>query len=229
MKRVGVVIFPGSNCDRETVRAFAGNGAFEVVEVWHNASLPTGLDLVVLPGGWSYGDTLRAGTIARFARVMNGIVTYARDGGLVMGICNGFQVLTEAGLLPGALARNASLRFRCEVATCRIESCHSPFTRAIAPGTVMPLPIAHGEGRFVADEETLDLLEGDGMIALRYCNASGNFTSSSNPNGSLRGIAGIVNRTGNIFGLMPHPERRCHPLLGGCEGAPLLFSWADGG
>lgn len=225
MKRVGVVIFPGTNCEEETLRAYQVEGLFTAEYIWHSEPLPKGFDLIILPGGWSYGDTLRAGAIARFSKVMEGIIEFSKQGGLVMGICNGFQVLTEAGLLPGALARNSSLRFRCETVYCKVEPCNSPFVRSLQ-GKVYPLPIAHGEGRYVADEKTLERLEANGQIALRYCNSRGLATTESNPNGSLRNIAGIVNREGNVIGMMPHPERRNDPLVGGAEGADLLYTWA---
>lgn len=226
MKRVGVVVFPGTNCEQETIRAFSVPGQYEVTEVWYDNPLPSGLDLVILPGGWSYGDTLRAGTIARFSKVMTGIVEHAKAGGFVLGICNGFQILTESGLLPGALARNEHLRFRCEVVHCRVEQCNSPFVQSIKSGSVYPLPIAHGEGRYVADEKTLERLEANGQIALRYSSPRGITTNKSNPNGSLRNIAGIVNRDGNVMGLMPHPERRANAITGGDEGLALLHAWS---
>ncbi|MCX7834768.1 MAG: phosphoribosylformylglycinamidine synthase subunit PurQ [bacterium] len=224
MKRVGVVLFPGTNCEVETLRAYQIQDRFNAELIWHNEPLPKGFDLIILPGGWSYGDTLRAGAIARFSRVMEGVVEFSKQGGLVLGICNGFQILTEAGLLPGALARNSKLRFRCETVFCKVEHCNSPFVRSLQ-GKIYPLPIAHGEGRFVADDKTLERLEANGQIALRYCNNRGMATPESNPNGSLRNIAGIVNREGNVFGLMPHPERRNDPLVGGTEGADLLYNW----
>ena len=226
MKNVGIVIFPGTNCDREAIRIYAHSDRFAVRDVWYDDPLPSGFDLVFLPGGWSYGDTLRAGAIARFSKVMTGIIEHAKNGGLVIGICNGFQILTEAGLLPGAIARNSSLRFRCEVVNCRVETCNTQFFKGIKPGTVVPLPIAHGEGRYVADDKTLERLEAHGLVALRYCDHRTLTTEKSNPNGSLRNIAGIVNREGNVLGMMPHPERRANALVGGVEGIPLLTAWA---
>jgi phosphoribosylformylglycinamidine synthase subunit PurQ / glutaminase len=227
VKRVGVVLFPGTNCEMETLRAFDVPGRFEAVEVWHDSFLPSNLDMIVLPGGWSYGDTLRGGTIARFAKVMTDVIEFAKAGGLVMGICNGFQVLTECGLLPGALARNSALRFRCELVQCRVEQSNSLFLKNLKPGTVYPLPIAHGEGRYVADEKTLEKMEAHGQIVLRYCNNRGISNDSSNPNGSMRNIAGVMNRAGNILGFMPHPERSLHPLSDTQSGAELLYSWAN--
>lgn len=226
MKTVGVLLFPGTNCEEETLRAYSIEGKFQSKLIWHNESLPKGLDLVVLPGGWSYGDTLRAGAIARFSKVMLDVIEFSKAGGLVMGICNGFQILTEAGLLPGALARNASLRFRCETIHFKIEPSTSPFLRN-SQGRILPLPIAHGEGRYVADEKTLERLESNGQIALRYCNQRGISTLESNPNGSMRNIAGVTNREGNVLGLMPHPERRNDLLTGGTEGSSLLYSWVN--
>ncbi len=227
MKRVGVVIFPGTNCDQEAIRVFDQSEQFSVTDLWYDDPLPGNLDLVILPGGWSYGDTLRAGAIARFSKIMPGVIDHANRGGLVMGICNGFQILTESGLLPGALARNSSLRFRCEVVHCRIESAKTPFFNGLVAGSVVPLPIAHGEGRFVADTVTLKQLEDDGLIALRYCTTTGETSNSANPNGSINNIAGIVSRNGNVFGLMPHPERLANELVNGLAGYPLMTAWAS--
>jgi phosphoribosylformylglycinamidine synthase subunit PurQ / glutaminase len=217
--RIAVVQFPGTNCERETARSLAAAGLSPEI-VWHADEFPRQTyAAVVLPGGFAYGDHLRAGAIARFSRVMRGIQDFAEDGGLVLGICNGFQVLLEAGLLPGAMVRNASLQFRGEWVHCRVERTDTPFTRACRIGQVLRLPIAHGEGNYVS------LAEPEGVV-LRYCDAYGQITPKSNPNGSQDAIAGIVNARGNVFGLMPHPERAADPLLGSCDGQFILESLA---
>jgi phosphoribosylformylglycinamidine synthase len=209
-----VVQFPGTNCERETVRSLQASTECGVEVLWHADPFPgERYAAVVLPGGFAHGDHLRAGAIARFSPVMPGIQEFARQGGLVLGICNGFQVLLEAGLLPGAMLRNASLQFRSEWVWCRVERTDTPFTSACQPGQLLRLPIAHGEGNYVS----LDSLDPEG-VALRYCDAEGNVTASANPNGSRDGIAGIANTTGNVFGLMPHPERGDDLLLGSTDG-----------
>jgi phosphoribosylformylglycinamidine synthase subunit PurQ / glutaminase len=216
---IAVVQFPGTNCERETARSLAtqfGSGRVDIV--WHADAFPTdAYAAVVLPGGFAYGDHLRAGAIARFSRAMSGIQEFARRGGLVLGICNGFQVLLEAGLLPGAMVRNASLQFRSQWVWCRVERTDTPFTRACQVGQVLRLPIAHGEGNYVSLSET----EG---VVLRYCDRDGNITSAANPNGSFGNIAGVANRDGNVFGLMPHPERAADPLLGSADGCFVFES-----
>ncbi len=218
--RIAVVQFPGTNCERETVRSLEAATRCPVDVVWHaDEFLSDGYAAAVLPGGFAHGDHLRAGAIARFSPVMRGIQEFARGGGLVLGICNGFQVLLEAGLLSGAMLRNASLQFRSEWVWCRVERTDTPFTSACTVGQVLRLPIAHGEGNYVS----LDRPEG---VALRYCDADGNVTPSANPNGSQDGIAGLANASGNIFGLMPHPERADDPLLGSCDGRFVFESLA---
>ncbi len=220
--RIAVVQFPGTNCERETVRSVQAATGCGVEVVWHADPFPTDrFAAVVLPGGFAHGDHLRAGAIARFAPVMDGIQDFARAGGLVLGICNGFQVLLEAGLLPGAMLRNASLQFRSEWVWCRVERTDTPFTSACTIGQVLRLPIAHGEGNYVS----VDRLETEG-VALRYCDANGNVTASANPNGAQDGIAGLANARGNVFGLMPHPERADDPLLGSCDGRFVFESLA---
>src|SRR5438874_2006514 len=217
---MAVVQFPGTNCERETARALSACVEAPVDVIWHAEAFP--LDryaAVVLPGGFAYGDHLRAGAIARFAPVMRGIQDFARRGGLVLGICNGFQVLLEAGLLPGAMLRNASLQFRSEWVWCRVERTDTPFTSACSVGQVLRLPIAHGEGNYVSFAEP----EG---VALRYCDAHGRVTAAANPNGSRDGLAGIVSARGNVFGLMPHPERADDPLLGSQDGRLIFESLA---
>jgi phosphoribosylformylglycinamidine synthase len=216
--RIAVVQFPGTNCERETVRALSALTPAPVDLIWH--AEPLAIDAyaaVVLPGGFAYGDHLRAGAIARFSPVMTGIQAFAQRGGLVLGICNGFQVLLEAGLLPGAMLHNASLQFRSEWVYCRVERVDTPFTSACVPGQVLRLPIAHGEGNYVAPGDPVD-------VVLRYCDANGNVTPASNPNGSQDGVAGIINAKGNVFALMPHPERASDPLLGSEDGRVILES-----
>jgi phosphoribosylformylglycinamidine synthase len=220
--RVAVVQFPGTNCERETARALRSVIDGDQVDViWHADPFPANVyGAVVLPGGFAYGDHLRAGAIARFSRVMRGIERFAADGGLVIGICNGFQVLLEAGLLPGAMLRNASLEFRSEWVYCRVERTDTPLTRACHVGQVLKLPIAHGEGNYVAPDTD------DANVVFRYCTAQGELTPEANPNGSMRNIAGITNAAGNVVALMPHPERANEPLLGSADGRLLFDSLA---
>jgi phosphoribosylformylglycinamidine synthase subunit PurQ / glutaminase len=218
--RIAVVQFPGTNCERETARSLSACFDGPVDVIWHAEAFP--LDryaMVVLPGGFAYGDHLRAGAIARFSPVMQGIQTFAQAGGLVLGICNGFQVLLEAGLLPGAMLRNASLQFRSEWVWCRVERTDTPFTSACRLGQVLRLPIAHGEGNYVSVSDPRG-------VVLRYCDADGNVTSDANPNGAQDAIAGIVNAGGNVFGLMPHPERASEALLGSTDGRFIFESLA---
>ena len=215
--RFAVVRFPGTWSDRDTVLALEGMGQ-ETAILWHRETSLDGFDAVVLPGGFSYGDYLRCGAIARFSPIMQAVQEFAARGGPVIGICNGFQVLCESGLLPGALIRNDSLQFRCEWTWLRREGHGSPWTSAIPEGAVLHIPISHGEGNYFADEATLDELERAGRVAFRYCDASGAVTPAANPNGSVRNIAGITNERGNVLGMMPHPERACDALLGGTDG-----------
>jgi phosphoribosylformylglycinamidine synthase len=212
--RFAVIVFPGSNCDEDAARAVRRVLAAPVDLVWHQTGSLAGYDAVILPGGFAYGDYLRAGAIARFAPVMEAVRQHAAAGRPVLGICNGFQVLTEAGLLPGALLLNDSLRFRSEIVPLRVETTETVFTAGYEAGQVIRLPIAHGQGRYTADAATLDDLCQRDLIVLRYAGA--------NPNGSADAIAGIVNRGRNVLGLMPHPERAVHSLLGSTDGAPLF-------
>jgi len=221
--RAAVVRFPGSNCDEDTVFALATLGA-EVTRVWHTNTELEGVDLVVLPGGFSYGDYLRSGAMAALSPVMTAVKHFADRGGLVLGICNGFQLLTEARLLPGALARNAELHFVCDRVHVRVEHADSPFTAACAPGEVLALPVAHGEGRYVADPEVLARLGAENRVVFRYCTAAGELSDAANPNGSAGHIAGILSARGNVCGLMPHPERAVDPLLGGTDGQKVFAS-----
>ncbi len=210
---IGVVVFPGSNCDRDVRWAIEGCLGAPTRFLWHETRDLTGLEAVILPGGFSYGDYLRCGAIARFAPVLQSLVDFVDQGKKVLGICNGFQVLTELGLLPGALTRNRDLHFICEPALLSVSSSRSPWLAPYPRGETLVLPIAHGEGRFQCSSDTLKKLEDEDSIALRYQN---------NPNGSISNIAGITNAKGNVLGLMPHPERACDPLTGGIDGKEIL-------
>src|SRR5258707_139200 len=212
--KFGVVVFPGSNCDHDAFYAI-GNILKKPVEfIWHQSEDLAGCDAIILPGGFAHGDYLRAGAIARFSPVMAAVERFARADGLVWGICNGFQVLLEAGLLPGAMQRNASLRFRCDWVHVRVEHNRSPYTAACQPGQVLRLPIAHGEGNYFAPPDVLAQLEAEGRILLRYSDARGAVTAAANPNGSAANVAGLASAGGNVFALMPHPERASEALLG---------------
>ena len=222
--RFAVIVFPGTNCDRDTHHVLTSVLKQEADLVWHQETELSSYDCLVLPGGFAHGDHLRAGAIARFSPVMSAVARFAAAGRPVIGICNGFQVLLEAGLLPGAMLPNASRQFRCEWVSVRVESNRSRFLTAAAPGAVMRLPIAHGEGRYFASDATLSELQEHDQIALKYCDAEGRVTDSSNPNGSLQGIAGVTNREGNVLGLMPHPERASEPELGSVDGRMMFES-----
>jgi phosphoribosylformylglycinamidine synthase len=215
--RVGVVVFPGSNCELDCRRAFDGLGA-QVEMIWHGDARLPDVDLVVLPGGFAHGDYLRTGALARFSPVMDAVAEHAAAGGLVLGICNGFQILCEAGLLPGALRKNAGLKFLCRWTELRVDNAGTPFTSRAHEGHILTIPINHFEGNWYVDDETLRAMDENGQIVLRY---------ASNPNGSLDDAAGISNDRFNVFGLMPHPERACDPLLGSKDGALILGSILD--
>ncbi len=222
--RFGIVVFPGSNCDHDAYHVCRKVLGQDAVFLWHKDPDLKDVDVVILPGGFSYGDYLRCGAIARFSPVMREVIRFAESGGPVLGICNGFQILVEAGLLPGVLLRNASLRFACKYVHIRCDNAFTPFTTACASGEVLSIPIAHGEGNYFADEETIARLEANGQVAFRYCSPSGEITTESNPNGSLGNIAGIVNERGNVLGMMPHPERAADPLLGSTDGQKVFAS-----
>jgi len=222
--KFAVVQFPGSNCDQDCLAALRGMDGIEADYVWHKETSLRGWDAIVLPGGFSYGDYLRCGAIARFSPIMRAVVDEARAGKLVIGICNGFQILCEAGLLPGALVRNRSLHFVCDMVTTRVEVADSPFTRGLPVGALLRLPVAHGEGCYYADEKTLRELNERRQIILRYCDAAGGIVPEANPNGSVENIAGICNREGNVFGLMPHPDRACEERLGSSDGRRIFES-----
>jgi phosphoribosylformylglycinamidine synthase len=224
MPTFAVLVFPGSNCDHDAYHAAKHVFGQDARFVWHKDEALGEADVVVVPGGFSYGDYLRAGAIARFSPIMKAVVRFANEGGLVMGICNGFQVLCEAGLLPGALMRNASLRFACRDTFLRVENAETPFTNEAEPGQVLRVPVAHGEGNYTADEAALDRLEADGRVVFRYCDANGVVTPEASPNGAARNIAGIVNEAGNVLGMMPHPERCVEALVaGGRADGALVF------
>ena len=222
--KFGIVTFPGSNCDYDAYHAVVDRLGEEATYLWHKDHDLQGADVVILPGGFSYGDYLRAGAIARFSPIMREVVAHAGRGGPVLAICNGFQIACEAQLLPGALLRNAGLQFICDVVRLRVENAETRFTDRYAAGQVLRIPIAHGEGRYAADDATLDRLEGDGLVVFRYVGATGDPTPASCANGSARNIAGIINAEGNVLGMMPHPERAVDPLLGSEDGLALFES-----
>jgi phosphoribosylformylglycinamidine synthase len=213
--KFGVIVFPGSNCDHDAFYAVGTNLGQPVEYIWHDSSTLGAVDAVILPGGFAYGDYLRCGAIAKFSPVMKAVRRFANDGGLVLGVCNGFQILVEAGLLPGALIRNRGLKFICREVRLKVETTDSPFTSAARKGQTLRMPIAHGEGCYFAEERTLDELEAEDRIAFRY---------DGNPNGSLRDIAGILSRERNVMGMMPHPERATEPLMGSSDGLTVFQS-----
>ena len=222
--RSAVIVFPGSNCDRDVAVALEQIAGSKPAMVWHRDTELPAVDLVVLPGGFSYGDYLRTGAMAAHSPAMREVKARAERGLPVLGICNGFQILAEAGMLPGVLIRNRSLKYVNRFVTTRVESSQSIFTNGYAQGSVITIPIAHGEGCYYADEATLDELEANGQVAFRYCDAAGTVTQAANPNGSLRNIAGVFNRSKTVLGYMPHPERACDPLLGGTDGIGIFKS-----
>jgi phosphoribosylformylglycinamidine synthase len=225
--RFAVAVFPGSNCDIDAYRAMGAVLGQQVEYVWHRATDLSGFDGVILPGGFSYGDYLRPGAIARFSPLMTAVIRFAREGGIVIGVCNGFQLLTEAGLLPGALLRNRGLTFICDTVHVRVEHAGTAFTSRCAAGQVLRLPIAHGDGNYSVNAVTLAAMEQKGQVLLRYCSAEGTADDVHNPNGSCANIAGIVNERGNVAGMMPHPERAAESLLGGTDGLFILGSMID--
>ncbi|MBV8442248.1 MAG: phosphoribosylformylglycinamidine synthase subunit PurQ [Hyphomicrobiales bacterium] len=225
--RAAVILFPGSNREGDAARALRRATGRPPAIVWHaDHDLPSGTDLVVLPGGFSYGDYLRCGAIAARAPIMRAVASHAARGGLVLGICNGFQILCEVGLLPGVLMRNANRRFICKLQHLRVENVRATFTRGYPAGQVVRFALAHGEGNFEADDETLKRIEGERQVAFRYCDADGRVDEASNPNGSENNIAGVLNSRFNVLGLMPHPENLIDPLTGGVDGLPLFEALA---
>jgi phosphoribosylformylglycinamidine synthase subunit PurQ / glutaminase len=225
--KASVVVFPGSNCDRDVAVVIEAVTGKAPRMVWHQETELPSSDLIVLPGGFSYGDYLRSGAMAAHSPVMRAVVDRARSGVAVLGICNGFQVLTEAGLLPGVLMRNASLKFRCKDVAVRVERNDTIFTGRYDVGQAAVMPIAHKDGNYFADDETLARLEGEGLIAFRYCDADGQPVEDANPNGSRRNIAGLYDKTRKVLGLMPHPERTADPALGCVDGSGLFYSLAE--
>jgi phosphoribosylformylglycinamidine synthase len=222
MSKVGVVVFPGSNCDHDTYHVLKHVLGQDARFVWHKDAELSGLDAVVLPGGFSYGDYLRTGAIARFSPVMSAVTEFARRGGPVLGICNGFQILQEAGLLPGAMLRNRGVKFLSQPVHVRVERSDTPATAGLEPGTVLTMPIAHGDGNFYLPDEDLDRLEDEGRVVFRYAARDGRLEEAANPNGSARAIAGVCNEARNVVGLMPHPERASEPELGSADGRRIL-------
>lgn len=222
--KFGIVTFPGSNGDFDAFHAVTEILGEEAAYLWHKDHDLRGADVIILPGGFSYGDYLRAGAIARFSPIMQEVIAHAKSGGPVIGICNGFQTACEAGLLPGAMMRNSHLQFVSAVVRIRVENSDTMFTNLYETGEVLRIPIAHGDGLYVAPAEVLDALEGDGRVIFRYADARGNISADANPNGSQRNIAGIISDGGNVLGLMPHPERACSPLLGSSDGVRLFES-----
>ena len=222
--KFAVIVFPGSNCDHDAYHAAKHVLGHDAEFIWHKETNLKGADVVILPGGFSYGDYLRTGAIAQFSPVIGAVRSFAAAGGPLLGICNGFQVLCEAKMLPGALLRNRDLKFHCEHVHVRVERADTPFTVRAAVGQVLSLPIAHGEGNYFADEQTLSELESSGRVIFRYCDSAGQVTDAANPNGSLSNIAGICSERRNVVGLMPHPERACESPLGSRDGLVLFDS-----
>ncbi|HWP96732.1 MAG TPA: phosphoribosylformylglycinamidine synthase subunit PurQ [Syntrophomonadaceae bacterium] len=222
--RVGVVVFPGSNCDADCYHVIRDVLLEDVEYIWHQEKEIKGFDALILPGGFSYGDYLRTGAIARFSPVMPAVVDFAQRGGLVIGICNGFQILLEVGLLPGAMLRNRSLKFICEPVWLKVKQSSTPFTNQIPESELLQIPIAHGEGNYYCDPQTLAELQQEGRILFTYCGPNGEESDSFNPNGSLANIAAITNKEGNVLGMMPHPERCSEAVLGGSDGVKIFAS-----
>jgi phosphoribosylformylglycinamidine synthase subunit PurQ / glutaminase len=222
--KFSIIVFPGSNCDHDAYHAAKHVLGQDAEFIWHKETSLKGADVVVLPGGFSHGDYLRTGAIARFSPVMASVAQFARDGGPVLGICNGFQILCEAGLLPGAMLRNRDLKFHCEHVWIRVEQTDTPFTSRASRGQVLRIPIAHGEGNYYADPSVVRNLEADRRVIFRYADAHGQVTDEANPNGAVNGIAGICSVERNVVGLMPHPERACEPVLGSSDGLVLFES-----
>ncbi|HZH90688.1 MAG TPA: phosphoribosylformylglycinamidine synthase subunit PurQ [Pyrinomonadaceae bacterium] len=224
--KFGVIVFPGSNCDHDAYHVISKHVGQPVSFIWHRETDLAEYDALIIPGGFSYGDYLRAGALASFSPVMSSVRDFAARGGLVLGICNGFQILCESGLLPGALIRNRDLHFVCEHVRVRMESADTPFTNELRRGQILSMPVAHAEGNYICDDETLSELQSEDRIIFRYCDAAGQITPEANPNGARDNIAGICNRERNVVGLMPHPERACEDLLGSSDGRGLFHSLA---
>jgi len=230
MPKFGVIVFPGSNCDYDCYNALKNILSYECEYVWHEEQDLSDFDCVVIPGGFSYGDYLRTGSIARFSPVMESVKSFAEDGKPVIGICNGFQILVESGILPGAFLKNNSLKFVCKWTNLSVENTDTPFTCSIKPGEIIKIPVAHGEGNFYIEDHSLDDLISSSQVVFRYCDENGTPAVSSNPNGSVHNIAGICNPSGNVIGMMPHPERSCEDIIGGTDGKLIfesVFSWIE--
>lgn len=225
--KFGVVVFPGSNCDHDTYYALRKILDFDVIFLWHKQTSLGDCDVIILPGGFSYGDYLRTGAISRFSPIMNEVIQFANKGGYVLGICNGFQILLEAGLLPGVMIRNESLNFVCKNVYLKIENRNTFFTKGINGKNSLRIPIAHGEGNYFADENTLKELEDNNQIVFKYCSRDGTILMTDNPNGSVMNIAGIMNKKGNVLGMMPHPERSTDPVLGKTDGSLIFKALAN--
>jgi len=225
--KFGVLVFPGSNCDHDTFHVISEVARQPVTFLWHDADDLAGVDAVLIPGGFAYGDYLRTGAIARFSPVMQAVERFAAAGGLVLGICNGFQILTEAGLLPGALMRNSGLKYICRQVHLRVETADSPFTNQLSKGDVLQIPIGHMEGSYFCTQEGLHQLEAENRIAFRYASPGGEITREANPNGSLSNIAGILNAKRNVLGMMPHPDRSSEQLLGSADGLKIFASMVE--
>jgi phosphoribosylformylglycinamidine synthase len=224
--KFGVIVFPGSNCDHDAYHVISKHVGQPVSFIWHRETDLSDYDALIIPGGFSYGDYLRVGALASFSPVMSSVQEFAARGGLVLGICNGFQILCETGLLPGALIRNRELHFVCRHVNVRVENADTPFTNELKRGQILSMPIAHADGNYVCDDETLATLQREDRIIFRYCDPQGNITDAANPNGARDNIAGICNRERNVVGLMPHPERACEDLLGSSDGRGLFHSLA---
>lgn len=222
--KFGVVVFPGSNCDHDAFHAAKHVMQQDAEFLWHKDTDLKNADVIILPGGFSYGDYLRTGAIARFSPIMSEVIRFAERGGPVIGICNGFQILCESGLLPGVLIRNSSLSFSCKHVSVRVENTSTRFTDGLTKGSVLRIPIAHGDGNYFAEPEIITSLENEGRVLFRYCSDAGEITDEANPNGSINNIAGIVNKTGNVMGMMPHPERACELALGSADGKTIFES-----
>jgi len=223
----GVIVFPGSNCDHDCIHVLSDVLGHKAIPVWHKETKLDGLDAIILPGGFSYGDYLRTGAIARFSPVMGAVKQFAHEGGMVLGICNGFQILLEAGLLPGAMLRNRSLSFICKDVYVTVENAATPFTGLCQPGQVLKIPIAHADGNYYTDDVTLSQMKAAAQVVFRYCAPDGQVTTEANPNGSLDNIAGIKNAVGNVMGMMPHPERSAEAVLGNDDGRLIFLSMLD--
>ena len=223
-KKIGIVVFPGSNCDHDAYHAAKHILGQDAEFLWHKEPDLKNSDIVILPGGFSFGDYLRTGAIARFSPIMNEVISFAKNGGVVVGICNGFQILCESGLLPGVLLRNRSLLFSSKHVSIRVEHSDSQFTNVLTAGDILRIPIAHGEGNYFAEQDEINRIEDNGQVLFRYCDEYGAITDGSNPNGSVNNIAGIMNKAGNVMGMMPHPERACESQLGSTDGKKILES-----